>query len=421
MKRKSGKNSLKNKGIIVCAVIAVALCVWTSVFSLMGGTDVLREAAVLISSPFTSLFDSVGQGVSRAAGALAGTDEVQKAHEEEIEALKNTIAAQELEISRLQQMKQENEQLRAYLSLAESHPTLLLTEARTIYSSDTTMRSITLDKGSRDGIAVGMPVLDVGGLVGVVDEVTLNSCKVKTVLDETLKIGVRNARSGVSATLSGTPAGKSYCVMTYMDPATDAVTDLAIGDVIVTAGNSELFPAGLIVGRISQLDLKAQLPCAHVRPAADPSSATSLLLIVTGEDTTPPEEIPEGENPGGDEYAGPPAADSPAADTPTVENPNDETNPEEKPVAGQPGDGNPEGGESSEQTPTTGGESGETDTDTDQDQDQDPDEPVQDGETSEPVSGGSDQSDVIVPTNPSFGNDDGDEAGGFAGEEVPLS
>ena len=401
MKRKSGKNSLKNKGIIVCAVIAVALCVWTSVFSLMGGTDILREAAVLISSPFTSLFDSAGQGVSRAASALAGTDALQKAHKEEIEGLKQIIAVQELEISRLQQMKQENEQLREYLSLTESHSTLLFTEARTLYSSDTTMRSITLDKGSRDGIAVGMPVLDVGGLVGVVDEVTLNSCKVKTVLDETLKIGVRNARSGVSATLGGAPAGSNQCVMSYLDPSTDFTTDLIIGDVIVTAGNSELFPAGLIVGRISQLDLKAQLPCAYVRPAADPLAATSLLLIVTGEDTTPPEESPEGEKP----------ADPSVGDDPTVENPNNETNPEET-----PGDGKPAGGDTSEQPPSTGGELGESDTETDTDQN--PDESEQGGE---PASGDSDASDMIVPTNPSFGNDDEDEAGGFAGEEVPLT
>lgn len=297
MRRKKGKGSLDNKGLIACGVIAVGLCVWMSVFHLTGGTDVLREGALLVSSPFVSFFDSIGRGACRVADAFMGEDEQRALWDEQAKAYENQLAVKELEISRLQGLKQENEQLRAYLALKEAHSSLCLLESRTIYTSDTSFRHLTLDKGSRDGVAVGMPVLDAQGLVGVVSEVFYRSCRVQTIMDESLKVGVRNARSGVSATLSGAAAGQGECTMRYMDPDTDFSLDLAVGDVIVTSGGSDIFPEGLVVGRISRLDLKGQMPTAYVKSAATPDDATSLLMIVTGEmETLPdPDEQPDGQ------------------------------------------------------------------------------------------------------------------------------
>ena len=67
-------NPMLTRGVIICAVVAVALCVWSSVFSMTGITDPLRVATVTVSSPLTTLFDRMGRGVARGFAATFGWD-----------------------------------------------------------------------------------------------------------------------------------------------------------------------------------------------------------------------------------------------------------------------------------------------------------------------------------------------------------
>ncbi len=323
-------NPLLTRGVILCALIAIALCVWSSAFSLSGATDPLRVAAVTVSSPLTSLLDRIGGGVARGFAATFGRDAQYNEWMTEKAALEAELAEQRQQLAELSSLREQNEQLRGYLSLTEQHTSLVLTEARVLYTADTTARIVSLDRGSRHGVEVGMPVLSASGLVGRVCEVAPNSCKVATLYNENIAVGARNARSGVSGTLSAADTD-GLCMMTDMDANIDRAAALQAGDVIVTSGYGGNFPADIVVGVIveSGVDALDRTPYALVAPYTDVSDTTAIYMIVTDvkvetvlpEPSDPTEDGDGGEDSGGDEATDPTRpseGDPPAPEQPSA-------------------------------------------------------------------------------------------------------
>ncbi|MBQ7397717.1 MAG: rod shape-determining protein MreC [Clostridia bacterium] len=277
MRRK--KPSLK-KQLILCTCIALLLCLIPTILSLTSTKDFIRNTITTISSPLTKLFSAAGKSAS---DALASGDDYEKLQQQLNDANQELAALRE-QLAALEQLKQENDQLREYLELKDKQPTLALTDASIIYNNDPTGRTVTLNKGSRHGIAVGMPVLSAGGLYGTVSEVSASTCKVTTLKEETLFIGATVVRSGINGTLCGLQTGQTHAKLQYLDANVDHQTALQVGDVIVTSGYGEKYPHGLLIGEIVEIGVDSydRSPYAYVRLYADYSS-TATLMIVTGE------------------------------------------------------------------------------------------------------------------------------------------
>lgn len=254
----------------------------------------LKGAMVTVSSPLVRLFDRMGGSI---ADRLTASKLNYAAWLEQKAELEARLAEQQQQLEQLQAIKLENEQLRDYLSLRQEQTSLTLTEAHVIYTSDTTSRTLTLNRGSRDSISIGMPVISAAGLVGMVSELSRTTCKVSTLLSEGVYIGVRNVRSGVSGTLCGTENGQDVCVLQYLDPNIEWENDLRVGDIVVTSGYGERYPSGLMVGTITKVmvDPYDRTPYAYVELAADVRDTDALLMIVTGEEIENPS-VPEDED-----------------------------------------------------------------------------------------------------------------------------
>ena len=277
MRRK--KTSLK-KQLILCTCIALLLCMIPTVLSLTNTKDFIRNTVTTISSPLTKLLSTAGKST---ANALASGDDYERLQQQLGEANQELSALRE-QLAALEQLKKENEQLRDYLGLKDQQPTLTLTDAALIYNNDPMGRTVTLNKGFRHGIAVGMPVLSAGGLYGTVSEVSASTCKVTTLKEEALFIGATVVRSGINGTLCGLQTGQTYAKLQYLDANVDHQTALQVGDVIVTSGYGEKYPHGLVIGEIVEVGVDAydRSPYAYVRLYADYSDAATLM-IVTGE------------------------------------------------------------------------------------------------------------------------------------------
>lgn len=291
--RRNRKKYSKHRPIYILAAVALLLCVWSTVFSLTGTRDILRGMTVSLSRPLTSLFDRMGGGI---ASAIEATTNDYEAWKSEKSALETTIAEQQAALAELQSLREQNEQLKAYLGLIEQQTELMLAPARVIYTADTTDRLLTLGIGRRDGVTVGMPVVSAGGLVGRVCEVSRGTCKVSTLLDELVSVGVTNVRSGVSGTLCGATDDGELCTLQYLDPNISYAFDLQVGDMIVTSGSSEHYPAGILVGSITRvgLDPYDHTSYAHVKLSADVRDTAALLMVVLGErEVEVPDETPD--------------------------------------------------------------------------------------------------------------------------------
>jgi len=117
-------------------------------------------------------------------------------------------------------------------------------------SASTFSQTLTLDTGSTSGIIKNMTVISENGLVGVVKDVTANSCIVLLMSDPTFRIGVRVARSQSIGVLMGEGSG-SY-TLELLDPS----GSLKVGDSLISIGsdNNRPYIPGVPVGVVTNVD-----------------------------------------------------------------------------------------------------------------------------------------------------------------------
>ncbi|MCG8556451.1 MAG: rod shape-determining protein MreC [Proteobacteria bacterium] len=109
---------------------------------------------------------------------------------------------------------------------------------------------IRLDRGDRNRVLPGMPVLSDEGLVGQVRRSFGHYSDVLLTADRTSAIDVVIERTGARGMLKGTGGNRSYrCRIEQMLRGEDAV----VGDLVVTSGLGQRFPAGIVVGRVSEV------------------------------------------------------------------------------------------------------------------------------------------------------------------------
>jgi rod shape-determining protein MreC len=107
--------------------------------------------------------------------------------------------------------------------------------------------ALEIDKGSEDGLAVGMPAATAAGLVGRVTQVTRSSATIDLLTDPEFRVGVRLATTGALGTARGQGRDESLVVDTPLNPR----TKVAKGTGLTTSGvDQSNFPPGVPVGKV---------------------------------------------------------------------------------------------------------------------------------------------------------------------------
>ncbi|MEG1448522.1 MAG: rod shape-determining protein MreC [Oscillospiraceae bacterium] len=173
-------------------------------------------------------------------------------YEENIK-LKEEVAQLEKKLGDFEQIKNENVNLKNYLDIKELNPDYVFEPATVIGRDPTDMyKSFTINKGSIQGLKPQDTVITSKGLVGIISEVSLTSSKVMTVLDVAIEVGGVNTRTRevgiVTGEASKAQGGKT--VLKYI-PRNSAIVK---GDIILTTGIGGIFPQGLMIGRIDEIE-----------------------------------------------------------------------------------------------------------------------------------------------------------------------
>jgi len=111
-------------------------------------------------------------------------------------------------------------------------------------------RSLTIDKGETDGVALDAPVMSPTGVVGRVFAVGPHAARVQVLLDRDSGAGVLVERSRVPGVVSGQVSGQSSGAEDLVLEYVPERSDVAVGDVVVTSGVDGIYPKGLVVGRV---------------------------------------------------------------------------------------------------------------------------------------------------------------------------
>lgn len=228
-------------------------------------TGTLQIAGSWLSYPFKVLGNA-----STNAGA---SDETLTELQTENEELRATVI-------QLEEYRQENERLTELLDLSD--PYGLETEgARVIaQSADSWSRTITIDKGSDDGMQVGMPILSANGLLGQIETVGATSSVVRLLTDEHSGVSVLIQSNRAEGVLSGSVEGLLYLNYITTDQTVSA------GDAVVTSGIGGTHPKGLVVGEVARVSKNED--SVYYTIVVQPITMTSVdeeVLVLTGNET----------------------------------------------------------------------------------------------------------------------------------------
>jgi len=194
----------------------------------------------------------------------------------ENDELKRRLAAVEVE---LQQQRALAERARSLEQLLEMRPQLQLqTAAAQIIgvAPNPEFRTVTIDKGKRDGLRGDMAVIAPDGVVGRVVIPSIRAAKVQLLVDRNAAAGVMIDRSRAQGVVVG--EGDGLLRMDYVSEA----SDVAVGDLVVTSGIDGIFPKGLAVGRVETVEKNGPAyKRIMVRTAVDFSKLEDVLVVLT--------------------------------------------------------------------------------------------------------------------------------------------
>ena len=182
------------------------------------------------------------------------------------------------EIRQIENDRVENEELRKLLSLSEKYRTdeCLVAEVIT-KDAGIWVDTLIINKGLNDNITLNSIVLTYDGLVGKISEVYENSSKVITILDSANHIGTRIAKTGEYVTASGDINLKSTGML-RLDYITSDVP-LAKGDVVETAGIGGIYPEGIFIGTVNDVETDILTTYATVEPGVNFGSLREVLIL----------------------------------------------------------------------------------------------------------------------------------------------
>jgi len=186
-------------------------------------------------------------------------------------------------------LEAENKQLRDLLSMREKTPVRSIA-AEVIYTArDPFARRVVIDRGTRDGIEAGLPVIDGAGVVGQVTRTFPLQAEVTLLTDREQSIPVRVQRSGLRAVMFG--ASNGLLELRYL--ASNA--DVEPGDVIVTSGLDGVYLPDLPVARVIRVERDDARGFARFlcKPEAGIERSSAVLVLGRARVDQPrPEEPP---------------------------------------------------------------------------------------------------------------------------------
>lgn len=242
-----GSNNNKHTGgrsFIILSLLSIVLLTVSARMGTAGPLEMVRGGFSTITMPFRMAGSAIAmpfQGIGNIFSNLTADQQTLSDLKAENEQLRSRNAE-------LEETNQSTQRLQGLLDLKNNY-NLQSTGARVISgSTDSFNNTIVIDKGTSSGLAVGMPVVDSGGVIGQIIECGPTTSTVRLITDE---------KSGVAAMVQSSRAQGML-----MGSASRQITlnlintnqKVAVGDTVVTSGLGGVFPKGLPLGKVTSVE-----------------------------------------------------------------------------------------------------------------------------------------------------------------------
>ena len=199
--------------------------------------DDFRSALTSFLTPFKEVVQLPGLFIENSAGYFIS----KKNLNEEIQRLTKENQLLQLDAARMEEMRQENENLRHLVSALAATTDHVVTTEVIGRPADPFSRRIQIAAGALDGVQVGMPVIGPFGVLGQVSRTVSHQSEVTLISDHKSRISVINNRTGQVFLLAGT-GDSGLLTVAFAQPS----ADLQPGDELVTSGLDHLYPKAVL-------------------------------------------------------------------------------------------------------------------------------------------------------------------------------
>ncbi len=234
---------------------------------------------------FSDVYTAVSKPFQQTTAALAQDSAGGKTREELL--AENSELHEEINdlVSRVidyDEVKKENEVLRKYYGIKDDHPDYGIAVANVIRRDpNDDFYGFTIDKGSRDDVSRGDPVINDGGLVGWISEVNVTTSKVTTLLSPEAKVGAMDQKTHDSGIATGSA---SLCDNgELMLSVISADNKIAQGDIVITTGVGGVYPSDIVIGKVTRLGYNEfdTTPYAVIKPYTDLKTVSDVVVITS--------------------------------------------------------------------------------------------------------------------------------------------
>ena len=280
------RSRARNTRVLVVALVSISLV--TITVDYREGTDgplaSLGDGALAVVSPLQEAVSKVTHPIGNFFSTLFRLPSIRRDRDvlrERVDTLETQLAEGRADQARLAELE-------ALIGVQESLGIRIETTGAQVIANGVSNFewTITIDKGSSDGIDENMPVVASAGLVGHVVNVGTSSSVVQLIIDPDSSVAGRLDVSRQTGLLSG--EGPADLQMSLVEPSVEVAPD----EHVVTAGYriagvaESLYPPNVLIGTVSRVldEDSATEKFLTVRPAVDFSSL-SLVLVVLSRDT----------------------------------------------------------------------------------------------------------------------------------------
>jgi rod shape-determining protein MreC len=191
--------------------------------------------------------------------------------------LRRQLLVQAERSGQVEQLALENNQLRQLLALRERLTTTGVAAEVLYDAADPYTRKLIIDRGLTHGIKIGSPVMDAQGVLGQVTRVLPLVSEVTLVTDREHSIPVLNTRTGARGVAYGEAGGAPLLELRFM--ATNA--DIEVGDMLSTSGVDGIYPAGVMVAKVTKVERRAETTFARIlcEPVGRVQGARHVMVL----------------------------------------------------------------------------------------------------------------------------------------------
>lgn len=236
--------SLGRPSRVLLLLLTLGICGGLFVLSITG---VLTPLEDLVATPLNSVsgvFNRLTLSINRAIDDLNNLGQLR----DRIAQLEEQLARRQVESIQLREAASDYERLISLLNYTSTLAEQDFLTADVIAVEQTGIaRVIIINRGSRDGIAIGMPVTTDLGLVGRIIRVSANASQVQLINDENSAVSSRLQVTRAHGSIIGQASGVLRLTMVDLDE------EIRQGDLVITSGLGGNFPADILVGQVTSV------------------------------------------------------------------------------------------------------------------------------------------------------------------------